>query len=72
VVSETKVGPPVPFHALLPSPKPSVSPDIDLPDIITDKVEAVKNPVSKKVKGNPTVDGKGKKNARLDIETCSE
>jgi hypothetical protein len=65
VVSETKVGPPVPFHALLPSPKPSVSPDIDLPDIITDKVEAVKKPVSKKVKGNPTVDGKGKKNARL-------
>jgi hypothetical protein len=65
VVSETKVGPPVPFHALLPSPKPSVCPDIDLPDIITDKVEAVKNPVSKKVKGNPTVDSKGKKNARL-------
>jgi hypothetical protein len=65
VVSETKVGPPVPFHALLPSPKPSVSPDIDLPDVITDKVEAVKKPVSKKVKGNPTVDGKGKKNARL-------
>jgi hypothetical protein len=25
VVSETKVGPPVPFHALLPSPKPSVA-----------------------------------------------
>jgi hypothetical protein len=63
VVSETKVGPPVPFHALLPSPKPSVGPDIDLTDIITDKVEAVKKPMSKKVKGNPTIDRKGKKNA---------
>jgi hypothetical protein len=48
---------------LLPSPKPSVCPDIDLPDIIIDKAEAVKKPVSKKVKGNPTVDSKGKKNA---------
>jgi hypothetical protein len=65
VVSETKVEPPVPFHVLLPSPKPSVDPDIDLPDILEDKVEAIKNPVSKKVKGNPTVDEKGKKNARL-------
>jgi hypothetical protein len=65
VVSETKVGPPVPFHALLPSPKLSVCPNIDLPDIITDKVEAVKKTVRKKVKGNPTVDDKGKKNARL-------
>jgi hypothetical protein len=65
VVSETKVGPPMPFHALLPSPKPSICSDIDLPNIITDKVEAVKRPVSKKVKGNPTVDNKGKKNARL-------
>jgi hypothetical protein len=65
VVSETKVEPPVPFHVLLPSPKPSVDPDIDLPDVLADKVEAVKKPVSKKVKGNPTVDGKGKKNARL-------
>jgi hypothetical protein len=55
----------MPFHALLSSPKASVSPNIDLPDIITDKVEAVKNPVSKKVKGNPTVNSKGKKNARL-------
>jgi hypothetical protein len=61
VASETKVGPPMPFHALPPSPKPSVNPDIELPDIITDKVEAVKKPMSKKVKGNPTVDGKGKK-----------
>jgi hypothetical protein len=65
VVSETMVGPPVPFHVLLPPAKPSACPDIDLPDIITDKIEAVKKPVSKKVKGNPTVDNKGKKNARL-------
>jgi hypothetical protein len=65
VVNETKVGPPVPFHSLLTSPKPSVCPDIDLPDIITDKAEAVKKHVSKKVKGNPTVDSKGKNNARL-------
>jgi hypothetical protein len=65
VVSETNVGPPIPFHVLLPSPKPSVDPDIDLPDVLADKVGAIKNPVSKKVKVNPTVDGKGKKNARL-------
>jgi hypothetical protein len=65
MANETKVGPPVPFHVLLPSPKPSVDPDIDLPDIAIDKTEAVKNPVSKKVKGNPTVNGKGKKNARI-------
>jgi hypothetical protein len=65
VVSETKVGPPMPFHVLLPSPKPSVDPDIDLPDILIDKTHAVKKPVRKKVKGNPTVDSKGKKNARL-------
>jgi hypothetical protein len=65
VVIETKVRPPMPFHSLLPCPKPSVSPDIDLPDIITDKVEAVKKPVSKKVKGNLTVNRKCKKNARL-------
>jgi hypothetical protein len=65
VVSETKVEPPMPFHVLLPSPKPSVDPDIDLPDIVIDKTEANKKPVRKKVKGNPTIDGKGKKNARL-------
>jgi hypothetical protein len=65
VINEAKVRPPVPFHVLLPSPKPSVDPDIDLPDAITEKAEAIKNPVSKKVKGTPTVDGKGKKNARL-------
>jgi hypothetical protein len=63
MVSETMVSPPMPFHVLLPLAKPSVGPDIDLPDIITDKVEAVKKPVSKKVKGNPIVDSKGKKNA---------
>jgi hypothetical protein len=65
MVSETKVRPPMPFHALLTSPKPSTSPDINLPDVITDKIEDVKWPVKKKVKGNPIVDGKGKKNARL-------
>jgi hypothetical protein len=65
MVSETMVEPPMPFHVLLPPAKPLVFPNIDLPDIITDKVEAVKKPVSKKVKGNPTVDSKGKKNARL-------
>jgi len=65
VVSEIVVGPPVPLHVLLPPPKPLVGPDIDLPDIITDKVEAVKKPMSKKARGNPTVNRKGKKNARL-------
>jgi hypothetical protein len=50
VINEAKVGPPVPFHVLLPSPKPSVDPDIELPDVITEKAEAIKNPVSKKVK----------------------
>jgi hypothetical protein len=60
MVSETKVKPPMPYHVLLPSPKPSTNPDIDLPDVITDKVEAVRKPLSKKVKGKPTVDGKGK------------
>jgi hypothetical protein len=65
VVNETMVEPPVPFHILLPPAKPSVCPDIDLPDILTDNIVAVKKPVSKKVKGNPTVDSKGKKNARL-------
>ena len=65
MIKEAKVGPPMPFHVLLPSPKPSVDPDIELPDVITEKAEAIKRPVSKKVRGNPTVDGKGKKNARL-------
>jgi hypothetical protein len=65
VINEAKVGSPVPFHVLLPSPKPLVDPNIELPDVINEKVEAIKNPVRKKVRGNPTVDGKGKKNARL-------
>jgi hypothetical protein len=70
MVSETMVRPPVPFHILLPPAEPSVFPDIDLPDTLTnpctkDKTEVVKNPVSKRVKGNPTVDSRGKKNARL-------
>jgi hypothetical protein len=58
VINEAKVRPPVPFHVLLPSPKPLVDPDIDLPDVITEKAEAIKKPASKKVRGNPTVDGK--------------
>jgi hypothetical protein len=70
VVSETMVRPPMPFHIFLPPAKPSVCPDIDLPNIITNpctkyKTEAVKKPVSKKVKGNPTVNSKGKKNSQL-------
>jgi len=70
VVSETLAGPSVPFHILPPPSKPSDFPDIDLPDTLTnpctkDKTEAVKKPVSKKVKRNPTIDSKGKKNARL-------
>jgi hypothetical protein len=65
VVSETKAGPPVPFHILLPTPKPSVDPPIDLPDIGTEKAETIKKPVSKKPKANPTANAKGKKNARL-------
>jgi hypothetical protein len=63
--NEAKVRPPVPFHVLLPSPKPSIDLDIELPDVITEKDEAIKTHVSKKVRSNPTVDGKGKKNARL-------
>jgi hypothetical protein len=65
MISETVVGPPVPFHILLPPAKPSVLPDIDLPNIITDKTEAVKKPVSKKDRGDNAVNRKGKKNARL-------
>jgi hypothetical protein len=65
VVIKTMVEPPVPFHILLPLAKPLVCPDINLPDIIIDKTKDVKKPVSKRIKGNPTVDIKGKKNARL-------
>jgi hypothetical protein len=68
VVSETLAGPPVPFHILLLPVKPSVFPYLDLPDALVnpcskDDIKAVKKPVSKKVKGNPTVNSKGKKNA---------
>jgi hypothetical protein len=70
VVTKTLVGPAVPFHILLPPVKPSDCPDINLPDTITnpctkDKTEAVKNPVSKKGRGDNVVNSKGKKNARL-------
>jgi hypothetical protein len=65
MINEAKVGPPMPFHVLLPSPKPSVDPNIELPDVITKKDEAIKKPVRKKVRGNPIVDGKCRKNARL-------
>jgi hypothetical protein len=64
VVSEVKVVPPVPFHILLPAPKSSAYPPIDLPDTVTKSVETVK-PVSKKPKANPMANVKGKKNARL-------
>jgi hypothetical protein len=37
----------------------------DLPDVIAEKAEAIKNPANKKAKANPTVVAKGKKNARL-------
>jgi hypothetical protein len=65
VVNETKTRPPVPFHILLPSPKPSVNPPIDLLDVGTEKAETIKKPVSKNPKANLTANAKGKKNARL-------
>jgi hypothetical protein len=70
VVSETLAGPAVPLHILLPPVKPSVFPDLDLPDALVnpcakDDIEAIKNPVKKKGKSDTTVDRKGKKNARL-------
>jgi hypothetical protein len=65
VVNENKVEPPVPFHVLLPPPKPSFDPNIDLPDVITEKAKAIKKDVRKNPKANRTVDAKGKKNARL-------
>jgi hypothetical protein len=55
----------MPFHILLPSPKPSVDTAIDLPDVGTEKVEAIKNPASKRAKANPTANAKGKKNTQL-------
>jgi hypothetical protein len=65
VVIETKAEPPVPFHILLPSPKPMADPKVDLPDAITKKSETIKKHVRKKPKANPTANAKGKRNARL-------
>jgi hypothetical protein len=70
VVNETLARLAVPLHILLPPFKPSVFPNLDLPDALfnpcaKDDIKAVKKPVSKKVNGNPTVNNKGKKNARL-------
>jgi hypothetical protein len=65
VVIETKAWPPMPFHILLPTPKPSFDPPIDLPDIGTEKAETIKKPASKNPKANPTANAKGKNNARL-------
>jgi len=62
VVSEDKSVPPVPYNILLPKPLPD-SP-IDLPHSMTKDVETVK-PVGKNPKAKPTVNAKGKKNARL-------
>jgi hypothetical protein len=62
VVSESKSVPPVPYSALLPKPLPDSS--IDLPNSVTKNVETVK-PMAKKPKAKPTVNSKGKKNARL-------
>ena len=63
MVIETKPEPPIPLHLLL--PKPSTDPPIDLPDTVTKSAEAIKKPVSKKPKANPTANSKGKKNAFL-------
>jgi hypothetical protein len=63
MVSETYVQPPVPLHILLPSPKPTVDPPTDLPDIGTEKAETIKKPASNKPKENPTANAKGKRNA---------
>jgi hypothetical protein len=65
MVIETKAEPPMPFHILLPSPKPSVDLAINLPNVGTKKVEAIKRPVRKNPKAKPTTNAKGKKNARL-------
>jgi hypothetical protein len=70
VVSETLAGPAVPLHILLPPIKPSVFPDFVLPDALVnlcakDDIKAIKNPMSKKVKGIPTMNNKGKKNSQL-------
>jgi hypothetical protein len=65
MVNETKVELRVPFHVLLPPPKPSTNPDVNLPDTMTEKIETFKIPVGKKAKENPTAYAKGKKNARM-------
>jgi hypothetical protein len=62
VVSEDNSIPPVPYNILLPKPFPD-SP-IDLPYSVTKGVETIK-PLGKKIKAKPTVNAKGKKNARL-------
>jgi hypothetical protein len=65
MVTKAKAEPPVPFHILLPSPKPSTDPKVDLPDVVTKNVETIKRPVRKKSKANPTANAKGKRNAQL-------
>jgi hypothetical protein len=62
VVSEDNSVPPVPYNILLPKPFPD-SP-IDLPYSMTKGVEIAK-PLGKNPKVKPTVNAKGKKNARL-------
>jgi hypothetical protein len=70
VVSETLAGPAVPLHILLPPIKPSVCPDLDLPDALVnscakDDVKSIRRPGRKKDNSDTTVDRRGKKNARL-------
>jgi hypothetical protein len=65
VVSEIKTRNPMPFHILFPTPKPSLNPPIDLPDIETEKAETIKNLVRKNPKENLAANTKGKKNARI-------
>jgi hypothetical protein len=62
VVSECKSIPPVPYSALL--PKPLTDSPIDLPNSVTQDIEAAK-PAAKNPKAKPTTNSKGKKNARL-------
>jgi hypothetical protein len=65
VVSGVMVVPPIPFHVMLPTPKPSAYPPIELPDAITKNAEIIKRPARRKPKANSTANAKGKKNARL-------
>jgi hypothetical protein len=63
VVTETLVGPAVPFHILLPPVKPSDCPNIDLPDTIANLCTKGKTKaVRKKDRSDTTVNSKGKKN----------